>query len=136
MSERRRLLDTNLIIQALVPGHEAHTQIARKLFESCDRGEVELILHPAVLAECVFVLQSIYKQPRPLIAGTLSGIVDTPGIMLQQTAIYLDALMRFGTTKAHFVDCVLAAFAAAQNIPVATFDAGFQKFMDVTVQID
>ncbi len=132
----RRLVDTNLIIRALVPDHEKHTMIARKLFEACDRGEILLVVLPAVLAECVFVLASFYKHARSDIARALGDLISSPGIELSDTAIHLDALVRFGESNSHFVDCIIAAYAAAQKVPVATFDKGFRKFAGVTVRVD
>ena len=37
-------------------------------------------------------------------------------------------------TKVHFVDCVIAVTASAEDIPVATSDQGFRKFTDVRVE--
>ena len=51
---KRRLIDTNLIVRHLVQDHEKQARIAGKLFEACDRGEIILVILPAVLAECVF----------------------------------------------------------------------------------
>jgi predicted nucleic acid-binding protein len=50
-------------------------------------------------------------------------------------AVCLDALDRYGRTKCHFVDCLVAATAAARGVPVATFDEGFRRFADVTVDL-
>jgi len=43
-------------------------------------------------------------------------------------------LERYRTTKVHFVDCLLAATAAAEDTSVATFDQDFRKFADVRVE--
>jgi len=43
-------------------------------------------------------------------------------------------LERYRKTKVHFVDCSLAATAAAEDTPVATFDHDFRKFADVRVE--
>jgi predicted nucleic acid-binding protein len=40
-------------------------------------------------------------------------------------------LQRYRQTKIHFVDCLLAATAASENTPVATFDQDFRKFPGV-----
>jgi predicted nucleic acid-binding protein len=37
-------------------------------------------------------------------------------------------------TKIHFVDCLIAATAAAENVGVASFDQDFRKFTDVRVE--
>ena len=133
---KRRLVDTNLIVRYLVQDHEKHAKIAGKLFDACDRGEVVLVVLSAVLAECVFVLESFYEQPRGGIAGTLSRLITSPGIEMSEAAIFVDALERYAKTKCHFVDCVIAATAAAEDTPVATFDEDFRKFADVRVKID
>ena len=51
-------------------------------------------------------------------------------------AIHLDALKRYGETRVHFVDCTIAATAAALALPVATLDSDFRKFPDVTVNLN
>jgi predicted nucleic acid-binding protein len=133
---KRRLVDTNLIVRYLVQDHESHAKAAGKLFDSCDRGAVVIEVLPVVLAECVFVLESFYGHPRRDIAAALSALIASPGVEISDTAIFLDALERYAKTKCHFVDCVIAATAVAEDTPVATFDEDFRKFPDVRVKID
>jgi predicted nucleic-acid-binding protein len=128
---KRRLIDTNLIVRYLVQDHPKQAQAAGKLFEACDRGELVIVLLPAVLAECVFVLELFYQHPREAIASALKTFVLSPGVEIGEAAIHLDALERYRRTKLHFVNCLLAAAASAGNSPVATFDRGFRKFPDV-----
>ena len=131
-----RLVDTNVIIRYLVQDHEKHSRTATKLIEACDRGEVTLILLPVVVAECVFVLESFYGRPRTEIAGILSRLIASPGVELTDLDVHLDALSRYVGSKLHFVDCVIAADAAARGIPVAAFDGDFRKFSDLKVELD
>jgi len=133
---RRRLVDTNLIIRYLVKDDERLTRVSARLFEACDRGELILVLLPTVVAECVFVLESFYEHSRTAIARVLSSLIASPGIELAEAAVHLDALSRYGTSKFHFVDCLIAATAAASGIPVATLDRDFRKFPDVRVEND
>ena len=131
---RRTLVDTNLIVRYLVQDHEKHAKAAGRLFDACDRGDVVITVLPAVLAECVFVLESFYKHPRGNIASALGGLLSCPGVEISGAAIHLDALDRYRKTKVHFVDCLIAATAAAQNVPVASFDRDSRKFADVRVE--
>jgi len=133
---QRRLIDTNLIVRHLVQDHERHARQAGKLFAACDRGDVTLLVLPVVLAECVFVLESFYKQPRAKIAQALQSLISSPGIELPDRTVYIDALARYGRTQLHIVDCILAATAASQRVPVASFDQDFKKFHDVVVEVD
>jgi len=127
---KRRLVDTNLIVRYLVQDHEKHAKAAGKLFDACDRGDVVIVVLPAVLAECVFVLESFYEHPRGDIASALGRLISSPGVEID-APIHLDALDRYRNTKVHFVDCLIAATAATEDMPVASFDQDFRKFTDV-----
>jgi predicted nucleic acid-binding protein len=133
---KRRLVDTNLIVRYLVQDHEKHARAAGKLFEACDRGDVEMLVLPVVLAECVFVLESFYGHPRADIASALGRLISSPGLEISEVSVHLDALNRYKGTRAHFVDCLIAATAAARNVPVSSFDQDFRKFVDVRVETD
>ncbi len=76
--KKRRLVDTNLIVRYLVQDHERHAKAAGKLFDACDRNDVVIVVLPAVLAECVFVLESFYEHPRADIAAALSTLISSP----------------------------------------------------------
>jgi len=131
----RRLVDTNLIVRYLVQDHEKHARAAGRLFEACDRGDLEIVVLPAVLAECVFVLESFYQRARGEIASALRLLISSPGVEIDEAAVHVDALERYGRSKVHFVDCLVAATASRENIAVATFDQDFRRFPDVRVEI-
>ena len=131
---KRRLVDTNLIVRYLVQDHERHARAAGRLFEACDRGDLAIVVLPAVLAECVFVLESFYEHSREDIALALSTLISSPGVEIGRAEIHLEALRRYQRTKVHFVDCLIAATAVAERIPVATFGEDFRKFTDVRVE--
>lgn len=131
---KRRLVETNLIVRYLVQDHDKHAKAAGRLFDACDRGEIVIVVLPAVLAECVFVLESFYEHPRADIASALGRFISSPGVEISGAAIHLDALGRYRKTKVHFVDCLIAATATAEAMPVATFDQDFRKFADVRVE--
>ena len=131
---KRRLVDTNLIVRYLVQDHEKQAKAAGRLFDACDRGDIVIVVLPAVLAECVFVLESFYEHPRGDIAAALGRLISSPGVEIGGVPIHLDALDRYRKTKVHFVDCLIAATATAEDTPVATFDQDFRKFTDVRIE--
>jgi predicted nucleic-acid-binding protein len=131
---KRRLIDTNLVVRYLVQDHEKHAKAAGRLFEACDRGDVVIVVLPAVLAECVFVLESFYERARGDIASALDRLISSPGVEIDDASIHLDALGRYASTNVHFVDCLIAATAAAEKMPVASFDQDFRRFTDVRVE--
>ena len=133
---KRRLVDTNLIVRYLVQDHDKHAKAAGRLFDACDHGELVIVVLPVVVAECVFVLESFYVHPRAEIASALGRLISSPGVEIRELAIHLEALNRYQRTRVHFVDCLIAATAVAENAPVATFDQDFRKFDDVRVETE
>jgi predicted nucleic acid-binding protein len=133
---KRRLIDSNLIVRYLVQDHERHARAAGRLLDACDRGEVVVVVLPVVLAECVFVLESFYEHSRADIASALARLISSPGIEIGDLPVHLDALNRYERAKAHFVDCLIAASAVADNMPVATFDQDFRKFGDIRIEFE
>jgi predicted nucleic-acid-binding protein len=131
---KRRLVDTNLIVRCLVQDDEKQAKAAGKLFDACDRGDVMIVVLPVVLAECVFVLESFYEHQRSAIVAALGRLISSPGVEISEMAIHLDALERYRKTKVHFVDCLIAATARAEDTALATFDWDFRKFGDVRVE--
>ena len=125
---RRRLVDTNLIVRYLVQDHEKHARAAAKLFEACDRGDLTLVVLPVVLAECAFVLESFYAHSRTNIAMALATLISSPGVEMERTSIHLNALERYRKTKVHFVDCLIAATAAATRLRVRFALLGERRF--------
>ena len=92
---KRKLIDTNLIVRHLVQDNEKQASVAGKLFDACDRGQVAIVVLPAVLAECVFVLESFYEHERTDITSALSRLISSPGVEIVDAAIHLDALDRY-----------------------------------------
>ena len=133
---KQRLVDTNLIVRYLVQDHEKHARAAGRLFDACDRGDVVVVVLPVVLAECVFVLESFYGHPRADIASALGRLISSPGVEISEVTIHFDALNRYKGSRAHLVDCLIAATAVAKNVPVSTFEQDFRKFVDVRVETE
>ena len=77
------------------------------------------------------------KPPlRLCVHADVAFAVGSPGVEIGEVTVHLDALNRYKGTKAHFVDCLIAATAVAKNVPVSTFDQDFRKFGDVRVETE
>ena len=55
---------------------------------------------------------------------------------ISELTVHLDGLNRYQKTRADFIDCMIAATALANDVPVSTFDQDFRKFTDVHVEIE
>ena len=85
-----------------------------------------------VAAETVFVLTSFYKKERTPVAKVLTHIFSSAGVICGEREIILKALGHFADSKAHFVDCYLAAVSEVSGIQVASFDRDFDRLPGAT----
>ncbi len=127
----RYLLDTNVLIRFLRGDRAERSRAALKLFSEANDGKCVLVLTEVAVAEAVWVLESVYRADRKLIADGLRKVILSAGIRCANSDVMLDALVRFGAAKLDFLDCYLAALAAASGDRVATFDKDFDRFDDV-----
>lgn len=124
-------LDANVLIRFLIGEPKMMFDGAAALIERASRGEVVLDLHPLVLAETAFTLQSFYKVPRRKVAATLREFVLRSGVCLAEEHRMIDALNRVEKTGVHLVDAYLASVGSETGQPVASFDRDLDSFNDV-----
>lgn len=68
----------------------------------------------------VWPLDSFYQTEREQIAEGLRKVIISAGVHCAKQGEMLDALQRFASTKCDFLDCYLAALAAASGDHLAT----------------
>jgi predicted nucleic acid-binding protein len=122
----RLLIDTNVIVRLLVNDHPAHFEQARKLFALAERGDKSVLVLPMIVAETIFILQSVYKQPRQSIASSLEVFLSQRWIGVEERSVLLSALRDFGQGQA-FVDACLLAWTKEHEADLFTFDKKLLK---------
>jgi len=125
------LLDANVLIRFLRGDHSKHAAAAQGLFSEACAGNCSLILTEVVVAETVWVLNSVYSVDRRRIALGIQKVILSAGVRCINRNEMIDALDRFASTKCDFIDCYLAALAAQSGDHVASFDKDFKRFPDV-----
>src|SRR5438874_1755663 len=80
-------------------------------------------IRESVLTEAVWTLASFYKVPRGEIAEKLAAIMEFRGVRTPNKRVLVTALARYGSTRADFLDCLLASPAPQRRAQVITFDS-------------
>jgi predicted nucleic acid-binding protein len=129
---RRYLVDTNVILRFLTGDPAPQAAAARKLFARARSGEIELEVSPVIVAEAMYTMLSFYGAERKEAALKLGHLLQQRGIRLREGEIVLKALVRLETANVAFADAYLAANAAEEKVPIASFDRDFDKFKEIT----
>ena len=89
------LLDANAILRYLRNDIPSQANAVRTRLIEAQAGRLVLEIHPLILAEVLFVLQSYYAVPRERIATVLNTFLDTPGVKMHEEARVRAALARY-----------------------------------------
>jgi predicted nucleic-acid-binding protein len=115
-----RAVDTNVLIRLLTADDAKQVLAAEAFVAATDHAWISHI----VLAETVWVLESVYERSRKEIASTLKTLLDHESFVLQDTDVVHAAYDRFTrATSVGFSDClVLETARKAGHLPLGTFD--------------
>jgi len=119
--KKSKILDTNVLLRFLVGDNKKEQKFAENQFEKAQRGDFYLIVHPIVIAETCFVLESFYKQKRKNIAPKLQVFLSQRWMKVQNRKVML-ALWEEYLEGLHFVDSFLLAWARLYQAQLLTFD--------------
>jgi predicted nucleic-acid-binding protein len=100
------LLDTNVIVRHLTGDPPEMARRATRFLAT----EAELVLADLVLAECVYVLQSVYEVGRGRVAEMMRAALAMPTISAD-TELLLRALELYELDRLDFAEAYLVAAA-------------------------
>lgn len=120
-------VDTNVLVR-LVARDDADQVHAAENFVSKGAWVSHL-----VLAETLWVLDSVYDLSRDRIATAVEMLLNHRELTLQDADVVTSALEQFRKLRAvDFSDCLVLEIARkAGHLPIATFDRNFAKLDDV-----
>jgi predicted nucleic acid-binding protein len=121
------LLDTNVVIRHLTGDPPEMARRATRFLAT----EVELALVDVVLAECVYVLRSVYGVDRPRIAEMMRAALAMPTISAD-TELFLRALEIYELDRLDFAEAYLVAAAELTGVKsIASFDKTIDRMSSV-----
>lgn len=122
------LLDTNVVLRYLT--RDPPAQATRG--ETFLRRSRELVLLEIVVAEMVYVLDSVYGWPRQRTAEAIRSLLALPSIVAQGREVLLRAADVYEHTKIHFSEAYLVAAAELTGARrIASFDRDLDRVTTV-----
>lgn len=118
-----RAIDTNLVVRIFARDNVAQSRIVDEFIQ------VGAWISHLVLAEAVWVFQSVYKAKRADVAKAIESLVSHESLALENGEVIRDALVLFvRNTKLSFSDCMILEIARkAGHTPLGTFDNALGK---------
>jgi predicted nucleic-acid-binding protein len=137
MKPERVFVDTNLLLRYLTNDVPAQADAVEALLRQAAASEITLVSNSLVMAELVWVLESVYRQSRAAIQDKLLAILNTPGLELVDADLLLQAITWYVEEGVDFIDAYNAAWLLAQDMQVAyTFDRRhFSRLDGISVRV-
>jgi predicted nucleic-acid-binding protein len=122
-----RAIDTNVLVRLIIRDEARQVAVAESHVASG-----AWVSH-LVLAETVWVLESVYGRGPRDIATAIGLLLDNEKIAVQEPAVAAAALAAFREfPSAGFSDCLILETARKNgHLPLGTFDRGLAKQADV-----
>ena len=125
-------IDANVILRHLTQDPPEQARRAGALFAAAQQGQLTLRVDTITVAECVWVLGSVYGHRPEQIAHALSDFVLAHGIAADDRDLLLGALDLYASYGVDFADALLAARAArTESAAVYSFDLDFDRLPGV-----
>ena len=120
-------IDTNVLVRLIIRDEADQTSAAERAV-----GKGAWLSH-LVLAECLWVLDSVYELKRDQMASAVEMLLNHQELSVQDAEVVASALEHY---RAHrgvdFSDCLVLEIARkAGHVPLASFDRGFAKLEGV-----
>ena len=117
-------VDSNILVRHLTGDPPDQAQRATEFLRS---GQ-NLVVVDLVVAEVVYVLESVYELDRERVAELVRAIVGFPAVVVTDDALLLRALEIYEQYRIHFAESYLAACAELSGVGVvASFDRGIDR---------
>ncbi|HET7484836.1 MAG TPA: PIN domain-containing protein [Solirubrobacterales bacterium] len=121
------LLDTNVVIRHLTGDPPEMARRATRFLAA----NAELVLVDVVLAECVYVLQSVYNVDRRAVAEMMRAALAMP-MVSADTELLLRALEIYELDRLDFAEAYLVAAAEFTDVEsIASFDKAIDRMSSV-----
>lgn len=123
MNDRLLFADTNLFLRFLTRDVPEQAEAVRELLIRAERGDIDLVTTPMVIAEIVWVLETLYEKTKDDIQQLILSLLNTPGLEVDQGNRVVRALSWYVDKNIDFIDAYNAAWMVDQGLDsIYTFD--------------
>ncbi len=125
---KQYVIDTNALLSFVTDRNAAQQTVMNGIFEQVAAAQATVLCPQNVIAEFVYVMETVYHQPKPSIRAIIADFLAMPGISIVHKtdfdavfSLWLEALDDFG-------DAIVAACArSTKGASVITFDRRFMR---------
>jgi len=120
------VIDTNALLSFVTDRNSDQQEFMNTIFEMVSSAKAALLCPQNVIAEFVYVMETIYNQPKTLIRSIIADFVLLPGVTIDEKTDIKTVFSLWPEQVEDFGDAIVAACAAShKGSIVITFDRRF-----------
>ena len=125
---KRYVIDTNALLSFVTDRNTAQQAVMTGVFEQVAAAQASILCPQNVIAEFVYVMDTVYYQPKPSIRAIVADFIAMPGITIAERTDFDTVLTIWPEAFDDFGDAIVAASArATKGAIVVTFDRRFMR---------
>ncbi|PJE67090.1 hypothetical protein COU93_00645 [Candidatus Shapirobacteria bacterium CG10_big_fil_rev_8_21_14_0_10_36_6] len=121
------IIDTNILLRLFTGETGLLQDEARKILDKIDNGKISALVNELVIAECIWVLLSVYKKTKPEVVEAIENIILRDGYEIRDKDIISESLNIFVKNNISWVDSYLYCQSKKLNLKLVTFDEKLVK---------
>ncbi|HCP31754.1 TPA: PIN domain nuclease [Candidatus Acetothermia bacterium] len=120
----RASVDTCFFLRYLTGAPPDQAEQAEKILQQAERGEIQLVVPPLVIAEIIWILEtSVFDLSKQEAAEKAIAILNLRNIHVDNSRLLEEAAVLHAELNIDYTDAYLACFAKAKGLEnVYTFD--------------
>ena len=124
---KKVIIDTNILLRLIIDEPSQLQLEARKIVDRIEKGKAIAIINELVIAECIWVLSSIYKRQKQEIVSIVGDTVLRDNFEVRDKDIIAEAFDIFVNNNISWVDSYLYCQSKKLGLNLVTFDENLIK---------
>ena len=125
---KQYVIDTNALLSFVTDRNTAQQAVMTGVFEQVAAAQASILCPQNVIAEFVYVMDTVYHQTKHSIRSIIADFIAMPGITIVDTTDFDEILSLWPEAFDDFGDAIVAACAQSQKgVSVITFDRRFMR---------
>jgi predicted nucleic-acid-binding protein len=123
-----RFIDTNVFLRLITDDDPQQASHCQQFFKRCLENEEGLFTSQLVIAEIVWVLESVYGTPKEEIRDIIGKILNTPNMMIDNRDVIEEAINIYWLKNIDYVDAYNSILIKKQKIKtIVSYDKDFDR---------
>ena len=125
---KQYIIDTNALLSFVTDRNITQQAVMTGVFEQVAAAQAAILCPQNVIAEFVYVMETVYHQPTLSIRSILADFIAMPGVEIVDTTDFESVFSLWPETFEDFGDAIVAACCqSSKGAFVITFDRRFMR---------